>query len=319
MKFTIIVPVYNSEKFIQASIDSILSQNYKDWELICVDDKSTDNTVQIIKNYTIDNPKIKIIQLKKNSSQHVARIIAVKEAKGDYILFLDSDDFLEPNALEILDNYLDKNPVDILEYAFQTTITKEKTIPVQCDISERVNFLLNKNKIIPPTLWNKVYNTDLLKQAYDNMDEFYAIMAEDFYQSIIISYYTKSYYAINTVLYNYSEGTGVSLQRNTTADSINKKLNSVNNVIKYTKKFFEKKDNSYSEKTNGLEEKLFNDMVYNHILGRTKKNDIEIALSLLPKYFNSKIIQKNKFKIKITKIKNNIKQALKNKIKLQVL
>lgn len=92
MKLSIIIPNYNSQYTIKKCIDSILNQTYKNFEVIIVDDMSSDNSVNIIKEY--DDPRIKLIELNKKRFNGGARNVGFDEATGDYILFLDCDDWL---------------------------------------------------------------------------------------------------------------------------------------------------------------------------------------------------------------------------------
>lgn len=97
-KVSVIVPVYNSEKYVSACIESIIAQNYSDWELILVDDGSLDKSGQICDRYASHNTKIRVIHL-TNSGVSVARNTGIHEAKGDFLVFLDSDDRLNPETL----------------------------------------------------------------------------------------------------------------------------------------------------------------------------------------------------------------------------
>lgn len=97
---SIITPSYNSSQFIQETIDSVLSQAYVNWEMIIVDDVSTDNSIEIINQYIKNDSRIKLIQLENNSGAAVARNTAIENAKGKYIAFLDSDDIWKKDKLE---------------------------------------------------------------------------------------------------------------------------------------------------------------------------------------------------------------------------
>jgi teichuronic acid biosynthesis glycosyltransferase TuaG len=97
---SIITPCYNSSKFIAQTIDSILQQTFLDWELLIVDDCSTDNSLEIIYSLSGDNSKIVVIPLKERVGAAEARNIALRKANGRYIAFLDSDDIWFPNKLE---------------------------------------------------------------------------------------------------------------------------------------------------------------------------------------------------------------------------
>jgi len=96
---SVITPAYNAEKFIQETIESVLAQVYTNWEMIIVDDCSTDKTVKYIKNYEKEDSRIKLFQLETNSGSAVARNTAMRHASGKYIAFLDSDDLWYPEKL----------------------------------------------------------------------------------------------------------------------------------------------------------------------------------------------------------------------------
>jgi len=97
---SVITPAYNAETFIAGTIESVLDQTYTNWEMVIVDDKSTDQTVQTVKNYLKKDDRIKLFVLEENSGSAVARNTAMKHAKGRYIAFLDSDDQWFPKKLE---------------------------------------------------------------------------------------------------------------------------------------------------------------------------------------------------------------------------
>tara|TARA_B110000459_G_scaffold120698_1_gene133009 strand:- start:135 stop:887 length:753 start_codon:yes stop_codon:yes gene_type:complete len=97
---SIITPSYNSSKFIEGCIDSVISQTFQNWEMIIVDDCSNDNSREIISDLSTKDDRLKFISLKKNIGAAAARNIAIREAKGKYIAFLDSDDIWIKDKLE---------------------------------------------------------------------------------------------------------------------------------------------------------------------------------------------------------------------------
>ncbi|MFC0091175.1 glycosyltransferase family 2 protein [Allobacillus sp. GCM10007491] len=97
---SVITPAFNAEKTIRGTIDSVLAQTYQDYEIIVVDDYSTDRTVEIVEKYVTKDSRVRLIQLEENSGAAVARNTAMKAAKGRYIAFLDSDDQWFPTKLE---------------------------------------------------------------------------------------------------------------------------------------------------------------------------------------------------------------------------
>jgi glycosyltransferase involved in cell wall biosynthesis len=106
---SIITPSYNSEQFISQTIKSVLCQTYTNWEMIIVDDRSTDNSVQIVEKYIQNDSRIKLIKLEKNSGPAIARNKAIEEAKGRYIAFLDADDLWLPEKLDRQIIFMHKN------------------------------------------------------------------------------------------------------------------------------------------------------------------------------------------------------------------
>lgn len=106
-KISVIMPVYNGERYLEQSIDSLLAQSFQDWELIVVDDGSRDRTPQILAQYT--DPRIKVFQ-QTNRGEAGARNTGLKHMTGEYMAFLDADDIYLPNALHDLSSYLDGHP-----------------------------------------------------------------------------------------------------------------------------------------------------------------------------------------------------------------
>ena len=97
---SIITPSHNAERFIAKTIESVLAQTYQEWEMIIVDDLSSDDTVQVIKTYAQIEPRIKLIKLEKKSGPAIARNRAIEASLGRYIAFLDADDLWAPEKLE---------------------------------------------------------------------------------------------------------------------------------------------------------------------------------------------------------------------------
>ncbi|UTR11812.1 glycosyltransferase [Evansella sp. LMS18] len=146
---SVITPAYNAEKFIHNTIKSVLAQTYSKWEMIVVDDCSTDSTVKIVREYMQQDERIKLIQLKKNSGPAVTRNTAIKNARGRYLAFLDSDDQWYPEKLEKQLKYMEENKIAFsfssYEYMDEKGNPSGKTEPVP----ELVNYkdLLKQNMI----------------------------------------------------------------------------------------------------------------------------------------------------------------------------
>ena len=121
-KIAIIIPVYNTSKYLKQCLDSVINQTYKNYDVIIINDGSTDNSLDIIKEYMKKSSNITLIN-QKNMGLSMARNNGVKKVESDYFLFLDSDDYLDINALKILNENL--NNEDLLRY--QLRDVKEDT------------------------------------------------------------------------------------------------------------------------------------------------------------------------------------------------
>ena len=113
---SIVVPAYNKEPYIKQCMDSLINQTLKNIEIIVVDDASTDNTLQILRDYEHKDSRVKIIAKEHNCGRHVARKTGVQSTSGDYVLFVDADDEIELKACEVLYSYVSSHPADILHF-----------------------------------------------------------------------------------------------------------------------------------------------------------------------------------------------------------
>lgn len=114
-KVSVIIPVYNVEKYLSACLDSLLNQTFRDFEVICVDDGSKDESPSILSCYAQKDSRIKVIS-QKNQGASVARNRGLDEAKGEWICFVDSDDLVHPQMLSIIIEQAEKNGVDFVQY-----------------------------------------------------------------------------------------------------------------------------------------------------------------------------------------------------------
>ena len=129
MKISIIVPVYNTKKYLSECLDSLIAQTYSDIEILCVDDCSTDGSIEIIKSYAEKDSRIVPIFLSENHGTSYARKMAGMRCSGDYVMFCDSDDKYLPNACEVVAKELAANPVDILH--FRSRVSYHRTFDKQ--------------------------------------------------------------------------------------------------------------------------------------------------------------------------------------------
>lgn len=170
--FTIITPVYNREKTIRLAVESVMKQTCGDWEMLLIDDGSTDHTGDVCKEYASHDARMHYIY-KENGGVSTARNVGLKCAAGRYILFLDSDDFFQPNTLEVLHAKIDADPqLDLICFGFG------KWTPVQ-DGKDRLVGQEEVRSILLPTflniypqngnfvevyVWNKCYKANFLRE-----------------------------------------------------------------------------------------------------------------------------------------------------------
>lgn len=144
---SIIIPTFNSARFISETVQSVKNQTHQNWEMIVVDDCSEDNTFEIIKNFAKTDSRIKFFQLQKNSGTGVARDFALSKCNGNYIAFLDADDLWKPKKLEIQLDFMQKNNLNFTfcfyECINEAGINIKKTIQAPNNLSYRQLFFCN--------------------------------------------------------------------------------------------------------------------------------------------------------------------------------
>ena len=145
---SIITPVYNAERFLSETIKSVKEQTYKNWELLLVDDCSKDNSAKIIKEFNRTDDRIKYIKLEKNSGASISRNTGIKNAKGRFIAFVDSDDLWEPEKLEIQISYMLEKK---LGFTF-TSYRYMKENGVKTNKVAKAPFKINYNELLKNTI-----------------------------------------------------------------------------------------------------------------------------------------------------------------------
>lgn len=170
LKLSIIIPVYNIGKYISNCLESILKQQFQDFEIICVNDGSDDNSLEILQSFKIKDERVIIID-KSNEGSGVARNTALAIAKGEYVFFVDGDDWLEENSLEKMISEADRLKTDILIFG-GLSCYEDKKQPGGYSADKLPKKYLNKTfsakdikKDIfkfPSTAWTKLYRREFL-------------------------------------------------------------------------------------------------------------------------------------------------------------
>ena len=163
---SIIIPVYNAEKYLKKCIDSILNQSYNEFELLLINDGSTDNSKEIIEQLKKKDKRVVTIH-KKNEGVSSARTVGLDVAKGEYILFVDADDYLEKDYIEYFYNLINCSfgldmAVNYNKFCIHTPyqVKKEK---VELLSSEKIMEYIYTSKI-NEAVWNKIYRRSFLKK-----------------------------------------------------------------------------------------------------------------------------------------------------------
>lgn len=234
---SIIVPIYKVEKYLKKCIESILKQTYKNIEIILVDDGSPDNCGKICDDYKQMDKRIKVIH-KNNGGLSEARNYGIREARGDYLLFVDSDDFIAENICEILINNINKYSADMVICNFYYVFENKKAIKNEMSSKKDVQVLEKENIIREYFLnysvdlnvaWNKLYKKDIFKGMNAILFPV-GKLHEDTYIMYKIYYNLNRLVRINKPLYYYR-------QRN---DSIisSFSIKNVKDIIGYIKDYY---------------------------------------------------------------------------------
>ena len=208
MKFSIVVPVYNVEQYLEQCLESLLVQDYGDYEVICVNDGSTDHSREILAEWEARLPQMKVID-RENGGLSAARNTGLKATKGDYVLFVDSDDWVEPNFLECLNSSLithhsSLTPLDMICFSCQRT-DNEATDSLHREQNSGWDYY-NRHaleaRVVPfVCVWQRCYRREFLMD--NNLWFREGILHEDNEFTPRACLKAKSIKIIPDVLYNY--------------------------------------------------------------------------------------------------------------------
>ena len=208
IKVSVIIPAYNSEKYIEKSMGSILHQTYRNIELIVVDDGSTDGTLKRIESFRNDK-RLSIVR-QKNCGANIARGSGVKKATGDYCLFVDADDWIDLNGIERLVKYINTFNPDAIKFNAINEPSGKKYISY--DLGNFKYKVLEKTEptkilLCTPLLHElafNLYRTSLLKSAISSFERRLSF-GEDFYVNLDVVPMVEKYLFIHDVIYHYTK------------------------------------------------------------------------------------------------------------------
>ena len=208
---SVIVPVYNVEKWLDRCINSILLQSFKNFELLLVNDGSTDNSIEICNNYLKSDERISVFN-KKNGGLSDARNYGLSYAKGKYIVFVDSDDYIQENYLFELYHGIHDNDAEVAVCGYNTVT--ETGMNIDNIIFPNKNNIISgqkllklaylKNGFVYQVVWNKIYNRNLFEKIEFQKGRYY----EDEYLLVPLFWKISKVALIDKCLYNYVQRCG---------------------------------------------------------------------------------------------------------------
>ncbi|MCD8056058.1 MAG: glycosyltransferase [Clostridiales bacterium] len=237
---SIIVPAYNSEKYIGRCIDSILGQEYKNIELIAIDDGSADKTGQILDEYAASDGRVRVFH-RENAGVSASRNLGLDMARGKYIEFSDSDDWLTSDATKLLVRAAEDKASDMIIADFYRVMGTRLSVKGDIDderLMDRVEFasfmVENPADYYYGVLWNKLYRRDIIERHKIRMDVM-TNWCEDFLFNLEYIRFAETFYSLKSPVYYYVHRRGSLVsQGSNIGNTIKMKIN----VFEYYNKFY---------------------------------------------------------------------------------
>ena len=278
-KISIVIPAFNSENYIEKCMDSLLNQTIKDIEIIIVNDASEDNTKKIIENYASKDTRIKIINLDTNSGQGVARNKGLEIAQGEYIGFVDSDDYVDLDYFENLYNTAKKYNSEIAvasvlkhKSSYKKYNVKYKKCICTSDIHKKMKLCGDTKKNFFYA-WNKIYKTSVIKENDIKFSE--GQIYEDVIFAIKALYYSNAVVSVPNTEYHYICRKDSTI--NSQFDDKNKKDYDYVCAYEQLQKFAREKEITLPERLNYYSSRWFNPFVKTYF-GQYAKKDLLFGL-----------------------------------------
>lgn len=206
VKVSVVIPVYNVEKYLSKCLDSVCNQTLKDIEIICVNDCSTDNSLQILKNFARKDKRIKIINVEVNKGAAAARNVGMISAQGEYLNFIDSDDWIDVSYIEEMVYTIEKNNCDIvlntnifLEYPNIKKKYPSQKFNLDGEFINRID-AINKTFVLPVA---KLYRMQFLKKNDLKFPE--GFLQEDMYFHHISNNAVERIFVFEGACYHYRQ------------------------------------------------------------------------------------------------------------------
>jgi len=241
-KISVIIPVYNVEKYLKRCLDSLLNQKYKNVELIVVNDGSPDNSQKIIDEYAKKDSRVVSI-IKENGGQASARNLGLTKATGDYISFIDSDDYVEKDIYSSLKSYMEKDyDIVIFDYniVFKDSIKKEESCTCVDSDNVTVKEYLLCGGVSP---WNKIYKRDYLEKCEFKFPE--GIIYEDYAAIPTLGKFNPKTAYVNKYLVDYVQSDESTMRTAEYKDKYENLFPATEYLYEQTKDFKEQEEVEY--------------------------------------------------------------------------
>ena len=207
--FSVIIPVYNTQKYLAECLNSVLNQSYQNFELLLINDGSTDGSGILCDDFASKDPRITVIH-QKNQGQLFTRRVGIENAKGDYLVFLDSDDTLKENALSVLSKEISETDCDCVVFGMDRVSDSEVILPFQPEFSEKT-VIRDKKKVYMTFFCGESLNSlcrkAVKKTVFHDFDfsEYYGRISygEDRLQTVEIAKNSSSVLFLTESLYRY--------------------------------------------------------------------------------------------------------------------
>ena len=222
--FSVMIPVYNQVGKMDDCIASLKAQTFGDFEVIFVNDGSTDGSQQMLEEYCREDSRFRVLRHEKNSSLLAARYTGMQHMRGSYMLFLDSDDWLDTDTCEVLHARLAEEPVDLMRFGYVEEPSGKERPPAE-DGGDPLGALMNS--VITPPLVKNCCSAALVARAVARTHPFYCNMSEDVFWSSIMFSSAQSFGVVDRMFYHYLQGVGMSTQAHTTPAALARNIKSI--------------------------------------------------------------------------------------------
>lgn len=216
---SVVIPIYNGEQYLRKCLQSIVCQTFRDIEVILVNDGSTDNSLEICEEYAHLDNRIVIIN-KRNEGASFARRDGMLKARGNYIFYIDTDDYLEPDTLEKLITIASEHQVDMVVCNFDRVLDNWGLLRKKMKNDAMADRLVGKDELrrlfigsngwLVTIVWGKLYRLDCIKKAMEAHGELMfppkTVTCEDRYLNLALAPFLNSLWITNDVLYHYRFG-----------------------------------------------------------------------------------------------------------------